>query len=107
MQRPSSSPELGLSSLIHRSTWKGCSANFAYTEFCEVRFLIILGSSFTWSAWPETWLDLPVILDTLAAMDAEAKALKAEEAARLDAERKRRRNARARERRKLKKLGEW
>jgi len=39
-------------------------------------------------------------------MDAEAKALKAEEAARLDAERKRR-NARACERRKLKKLGEW
>jgi hypothetical protein len=54
-----------------------------------------------------TLADLPAILDTLAAMDEEVKALEAEEAARFDAERKRRRNARARERRKLKKLGEW
>ena len=43
-----------------------------------------------------TLADLPTILDTLAAMEAE-------EAARL----KRLRNARARERRRLKKLGEW
>jgi hypothetical protein len=54
-----------------------------------------------------TLADLPAVLDTLAAMDEEVKALEAEEAARLDAERKRRRNSRARERRKLKKLGEW
>ena len=54
-----------------------------------------------------TLADLPTILDTLAAMDEEVKALEAEEAARRDAERKRRRNARARERRKREKLGEW
>ena len=47
-----------------------------------------------------TLADLPAVLDTLAAMEAE-------EAARLDAERKSRRNALDRERRKLKKLGEW
>jgi hypothetical protein len=50
---------------------------------------------------------MPAVLDTLAAMDEEAKRLKAEEAACRDAERKRRNNARARERRKLKKLDEW
>jgi hypothetical protein len=54
-----------------------------------------------------TLADLPAVLDALAAMDEEAKALEAEETARRDAERKRRNNARARERRKLKKLGEW
>jgi hypothetical protein len=47
-----------------------------------------------------TLADLPTILDTLAAMDEEVKALKAEE-------RKLRRNALARERRKLEKLGEF
>ena len=54
-----------------------------------------------------TLADLPTILDTLAAMEAEVKRLEAEEAARLDAERKHRRNALAREKYKLKKLGEW
>src|SRR5215216_2606281 len=47
-----------------------------------------------------TLADLPAVLDTLAAMEAE-------EAARRDAERKRRRNALARERRKRKKIGAW
>ena len=54
-----------------------------------------------------TYADLPAVLDTLAAMDEEAKRLEAEEGARLDVERKRVRNARAREKYKLKKLGEW
>jgi hypothetical protein len=54
-----------------------------------------------------TLADLPAVLDTLAAMDEEAKRVEAEEAARRDAERKRIRNARAREKYKLKKLGEW
>jgi hypothetical protein len=31
--------------LIHRSAWKGVSANFAFTEFSEVRELGILRSS--------------------------------------------------------------
>jgi hypothetical protein len=53
-----------------------------------------------------TLADLPTILDALVAMDEEARALEAEEAARRDAERKRRSNARARERRKREKLGE-
>jgi hypothetical protein len=43
-------PRLMCSSLLHlRSSWKGCSANFALTAFFEVRLNRILGSSLT--AW--------------------------------------------------------
>lgn len=54
-----------------------------------------------------TLRDLPVILDTLAVLEEEAKGRGAEEAARLEERRKARRRELDRERRKRKALGEW
>ena len=54
-----------------------------------------------------TLRDLPVILDTLVALEEDHRRREREEAERKAAERKTRERVRARERRKLKKLGEW